>query len=187
MRTAALLVVSAALLVVASCEREEREFRPEGTQDVERLNVPVTTLEPGSAQPSPVPELGEDFEENAYHMAEGKRLFAWFNCVGCHANGGGGMGPALLDDAWIYGGELTQIVATIRDGRPNGMPSFAAKIPDQQIWQIAAYVRSMGRYVRKDAAPARKDGMHARPAENRLPFSEPNLGGVVPPSAQVPQ
>jgi cytochrome c oxidase cbb3-type subunit 3 len=44
---------------------------------------------------------------------------------------------------WIYGGRLTQIQQSIVEGRPNGMPAWGGKIPDQQIWQIAAYVRSM--------------------------------------------
>ena len=34
---------------------------------------------------------------------QGKRLFSWYNCIGCHANGGGGIGPPLMDDEWIYG------------------------------------------------------------------------------------
>jgi cytochrome c oxidase cbb3-type subunit 3 len=41
--------------------------------------------------PDETPEQKE-FEENAYMVSEGKRLFSAFNCVGCHAHGGGGMG-----------------------------------------------------------------------------------------------
>src|SRR3712207_8677085 len=48
---------------------------------------------------------------------------------------------------------LFRSVQTIREGRPNGMPSFRGRVPDNQIWELAAYVRSMGRYVSKDAAP----------------------------------
>ena len=62
-------------------------------------------------------------------------------------------GPALMDDHWIYGGRSRTSSQTIREGRPNGMPSFRGKIPDDQIWQIAAYVRSMSGNVPKDAAP----------------------------------
>ena len=87
--------------------------------------------------------MAQHFADNAYQMSEGKRLYSWFNCSGCHANGGGGMGPALIDDEWIYGASVESIHATIRDGRPNGMPSFGNKVPDDQIWQLAAYVRWM--------------------------------------------
>jgi cytochrome c oxidase cbb3-type subunit 3 len=97
-------------------------------------------------------------------MSEGKRLFTWFNCTGCHGHGGGNIGPALMDDEWIYGGEIDEIYLTIAQGRPNGMPAFAGRIPRQQIWQIAAYVRSMGGFGPKAARPSRDDHIQV-PAE----------------------
>jgi cytochrome c oxidase cbb3-type subunit 3 len=96
------------------------------------------------------------------------------------------MGPALMDDRWIYGGEINQIAATILQGRPNGMPSFRGRIPEEQVWQIAAYVRSMPRHIRKDVAPGRRDDMQAREAPNRTPRTEPS-GGNVPTSAERSQ
>ena len=75
--------------------------------------------------------------------SEGQRLFGWYNCAGCHANGGGGMGPPLMDDEWIYGSSPENIYTTIVQGRPNGMPSFAGKIPTPQVWMLVAYVRSL--------------------------------------------
>lgn len=76
-------------------------------------------------------------------VAAGARLFAQYNCNGCHSSGGGGMGPDLMDGSWIYGGRLTQIHQTLVEGRPNGMPAWGGKIPDQQLWQLATYVRSL--------------------------------------------
>lgn len=90
-------------------------------------------------------------------MSEGKRLFDSFNCTGCHAHGGGSIGPPLMDDLWIYGGEIDQIYLTIAQGRPNGMPAFAGKIPPEQIWELAAYVRTMGGHGPKSARPGRDD------------------------------
>jgi cytochrome c oxidase cbb3-type subunit III len=81
--------------------------------------------------------------DSAEAVNTGMRLFSQYNCSGCHSNGGGGMGPALMDDQWIYGARLEQIHQTLVEGRPNGMPAWGGKIPDQQLWQIAAYVRSM--------------------------------------------
>jgi cytochrome c oxidase cbb3-type subunit 3 len=83
-----------------------------------------------------------------------------------------------MDDRWIYGGSIENVVATIREGRPNGMPSFRGKVPDDQIWQLAAYVRSMSGNVPKDAAPARNDDMHPGPAENRASASPPIQSGA---------
>jgi cytochrome c oxidase cbb3-type subunit 3 len=76
-------------------------------------------------------------------VMEGKALYQSYNCSGCHSDGGGGMGPDLMDDEWIYGGRIEDIHATIVEGRPAGMPKWEGKIPDADIWKIATYVRSM--------------------------------------------
>jgi cytochrome c oxidase cbb3-type subunit 3 len=39
-----------------------------------------------------------------------------------------------------------------------GCQSFAGKIAPEQIWEIAAYVRSMGGQGPKSARPGRDDG-----------------------------
>ena len=83
------------------------------------------------------------YYDNAKAVIEGKRLFNQYNCSGCHSNGGGGMGPSLMDDEWIYGSRLEQIHQSLVEGRPNGMPSWGGKVPDQQLWELSAYVRSM--------------------------------------------
>jgi cytochrome c oxidase cbb3-type subunit III len=83
------------------------------------------------------------YYDNADAVNTGRRLFQQYNCSGCHSNGGGGMGPSLMDSQWIYGGRLEQIHQTLVEGRPNGMPAWGGKIPEQQLWQIAAYVRSL--------------------------------------------
>jgi cytochrome c oxidase cbb3-type subunit III len=85
----------------------------------------------------------EAYYDNVDAVNTGKRLFQQYNCSGCHSNGGGGMGPSLMDGEWIYGGRLEQIHQTLVEGRPNGMPSWGGKVPDRQLWQISAYVRSM--------------------------------------------
>lgn len=173
-------------LLLGGCEREERAFNrePENREPV----VALSPLSPGDGVPQAASSPdAEHYQQNAYQLSEGKRLFGWFNCTGCHANGGGGSGPALMDGKWIYGGNIENIVATIREGRPNGMPSFRGKIPDNQIWQIAAYVRSLSGNVAKDAAPGRNDDLNAHPAENRLPEIKPVSGGTTPPPAAMPQ
>jgi cytochrome c oxidase cbb3-type subunit III len=125
------------------------------------------------------------YEGNAYHIGEGQRLFKWYNCNGCHGNGGGSMGPALMDAQWRYGGSLGQIRATIEQGRPNGMPSFAGKIPSQQLWQLAAYVRAMSGNVPKDAPPSRREGMSGPPPLTRFPAQGERGGDKAP--VQAPQ
>lgn len=176
------------LLVLGACEREERAFRSDPIATETEEKIALVPLSPGSGPPvEHRTGKGKDYENNAYHVAQGKRLYTWFNCNGCHSNGGGGSGPPLMDDRWIYGWQIENIVQTIREGRPNGMPSFRGKVPDDQIWELAAYVRSMSGNLAKDVAPGRNDDMHPRPAENREPDSPPVAGGSVPPSAEMPQ
>jgi cytochrome c oxidase cbb3-type subunit 3 len=155
------------------CEREERAFRVDPPLAQELEHVALSPEGHGGAPPPVASMRGNRYETSAYQLSEGKRLYSWFNCKGCHANGGGGSGPALTDGRWKYGGDLLNIVTTIRDGRPNGMPAFGGKIPAEQIWQIAAYVRALSQNYPQPAAPGRSDTMQARPGENRTPATEP--------------
>ncbi len=187
MRGVASIVLFALLL--AACEREERSFRSEPPPAEEsQEKIALTTLSPGELPPArQVSGMGKDYENNAVHVSNGKTLFTQFNCYGCHGNGGGGSGPALMDDAWIYGSDIENIVATIREGRPNGMPSFRGKIADEQIWELAAFVRALGGLVAKDVATSRNDSMQAHESENRLPSpSGAAQTNPAPPAATQP-
>ena len=64
-----------------------------------------------------------------------------------------------MDDQWRYGGRMDQIVASIDQGRPNGMPSWRGKLTPTQMWQLAAYVRTLSGQERKDSVSARADTM----------------------------
>ena len=177
-----MLLVSA--LASSSCEREERGFRVK-TPDADRINSKqLSPLQPGVATQNP--PVQNEYEGNAYALAEGKRLFETMNCAGCHAHGGGGMGPALMDDRWIYGGDPEKIFATIVEGRPNGMPSFRGKLPDYQVWQLAAFVRSLSGNVPKDAAPSRDDNMQYKKPENSKE-KEKMKDSSLPRSAEMPE
>ena len=79
------------------------------------------------------------------------------------------MGPALMDNFWIYGSEPQNIFATIMQGRPNGMPSFRNLIPEYQAWEIAAYVRSLNGLLPSDVAPSRTDQMNMVPSPSSMP------------------
>ncbi|HJU10469.1 MAG TPA: cytochrome c [Candidatus Binataceae bacterium] len=106
-------------------------------------SVFVSQIFPGLGSPPPEVSIAKQYQGNPFFINEGHRYYLWYNCVGCHANGGGGMGPALMDNQWRYGGRLDQIFASIYQGRPNGMPSWGGKIPDGQIWELAAFVKAL--------------------------------------------
>jgi cytochrome c oxidase cbb3-type subunit 3 len=154
----------AAALALAGCRREQRELRhaPSASERSGGV-VRVSDLQPGPVTPEIF--VRNPSEEKAYDLSEGKRLYSAYNCNGCHANGGGGIGPPLMDAEWIYGSQPENIHDTILEGRPNGMPSFAGKLPDYQVWELAAYVRSMSGLAPKPASPARDDHMQAKVAE----------------------
>lgn len=77
-------------------------------------------------------------------LQDGRRLFNWYNCSGCHGgHGGGGMGPSLRDAVWIFGSHDQQIYDSIAQGRGEGMPAWGSKIPETQIWELVAYIKSM--------------------------------------------
>ena len=165
-----LCVTSISLLV--ACKREDRLLRhpPSGAYTLN--SVQVSGLNPG-AYPSQTPSPSNMYEESAYAVSEGQKLFNEYNCSGCHAHGGGGMGPPLMDDNWIYGSEPGNIFATIMQGRPNGMPSFRNRIPEYQAWEIAAYVRSLSGLLPADVAPNRMDEMDVKPPESTMPRQTP--------------
>jgi len=123
--------------------------------------APQSELHPGS---STAPATATDPNHgNAYAISEGQRLFGWYNCTGCHANGGGGIGPPLIKDHWIYGNEPANLFDTIVQGRPNGMPTWGKKIPEYQVWQIVTYIRSLNGLEPSSATPVRTDTIQQKP------------------------
>jgi cytochrome c oxidase cbb3-type subunit 3 len=81
-------------------------------------------------------------DQNAEQV--GRRLFNSFNCSGCHGDhAGGGMGPSLRDEVWIYGGTGADIYDSIAEGRANGMPAWGTLLPPGQIWELVSYVQSL--------------------------------------------
>src|SRR5215212_1841928 len=113
---------------LAGCERESRRFTTpaDNTTPAESgqrmsANQPGSPLTGGVKRPL---RNTSPYEENAYAVNQGKRLYRWYNCSGCHANGGGGIGPPLTDSEWRYGSDPASIYTTIMQGRPEGMPSF---------------------------------------------------------------
>jgi cytochrome c oxidase cbb3-type subunit 3 len=160
-------VLIAGLFSLAGCDREQRDVRPTVAAETGPKGVSVSDLYPGPyAAPTPDDPRAQEYEGNAFHISNGQREFAQFNCVGCHFNGGGGIGPALMDNKWRYGNKIEQIYASIAQGRPNGMPAFRDKIPEQEIWELAAYVRTLSGQANKLAAPSRQDAIRSIPPIN---------------------
>lgn len=166
-----LILALAVALAAAACRREERRFREVAPAATATSVATAVNLQPGPTYT--VTRTNGPYQYNAYAISEGKALYNQFNCSGCHSNGGGGMGPPLMDDKWIYGSDPASVFATIMEGRPNGMPAWRGRIPNYEVWRIVAYVRSMSGQASKDAASGRDDHMFGRESEQRLTEVKP--------------
>jgi len=146
------------LLFLFGCEREQRPTRAPAAASA--------VADPSYAASGKTP-VSNRYEENAYAVSQGKTWYRAYNCNGCHAQGGGDIGPPLMDAKWRYGSDPGAIYASIAHGRPNGMPAFGEHVPEDQIWQLVAYVRSMSGQLSGSVAPNRGDNLQAAPPENR--------------------
>jgi cytochrome c oxidase cbb3-type subunit III len=139
-RRAALWIGSFGLaLTVVACER------PPG--DVAANSAPPPVPTPVGPVPGPIqnpPRRPNPYGQNVAAMAEGRTLFVRMNCSGCHGGrAGGGMGPSLRDPDWIYGSTDAQVFDSIAEGRANGMPAWGTQLPEDQVWKLVAYIKSL--------------------------------------------
>ncbi len=77
------------------------------------------------------------------YIAAGKQLFAK-HCVACHGEGAkGGVGPDLTNSKYKYGKTRLDIIKSIAEGRPGGMPIFANQINSEQVEGLAEFILSL--------------------------------------------
>jgi cytochrome c oxidase cbb3-type subunit 3 len=158
----AMMLAALAALTLPGCYREHRPT----TASPAASSVDSPSSSPRSAARGPV-QAGNRYDENAYAVSQGRTWYRAYNCNGCHAQGGGDMGPALMDAGWRYGGDPASIYASIADGRPNGMPAFRTHVTEDQIWQLVAYVRSLSGQLEPSVASSRSDTLQAGKGEAR--------------------
>ena len=98
MKAVVLPMAVLAVLALPGCEREQRRFTtPAGNSTPDANAARLSTNQPALARADGVTEAQENrspYIRNAYAVSQGKRLYRWYNCNGCHASGGGSMGPA---------------------------------------------------------------------------------------------
>lgn len=190
------MVALTAALTLPACERETREFRSATAEEL-ALQLPSQTpyrvgIPPADSDRDARIALNDEeeqhYERNAHALSEGKWLFVRFNCHGCHGGGGGGdMGPPLTDAEWRYGHRPGQVLSSIIQGRPNGMPAFSSKVTRKQAWELAAYVRSMSGLGPDDSKSGREEHMKGAPPANSIDNGAPReIGPPVIPRIRVP-
>lgn len=79
-------------------------------------------------------------------VKRGEQLFLGMNCSGCHGQDAktGIFAPNLTDSYWRYGGSDADVFNSIYEGRARGMPAWGAALSTNQIWELVAYIRSLG-------------------------------------------
>jgi cytochrome c oxidase cbb3-type subunit III len=135
------IIVSAMLaLIIAGCDRRPDEVAPTGVTPP--VSEPIGPI-PGATESGLKPRTNP-YTQDPVALAEGRRIFVWYNCYGCHGgHAGGGMGPSLRDVTWIYGDSDANIFNSIAEGRAHGMPAWGTKLPEDQIWKLVAYIKSL--------------------------------------------
>jgi cytochrome c oxidase cbb3-type subunit 3 len=99
--------------------------------------------------------LADDPELYQFAVNGGAALFR-ANCSQCHGSGAAGVQasgyPNLLDDDWLWGGDVTNIHATIThgirnttdpDARYSEMPKFGELLNRDEIGQLVQHVRAI--------------------------------------------
>jgi len=81
---------------------------------------------------------------DASTLDAGKKIFVTA-CAACHAaDGGGTVGPNLVDEYWLHGGSISDVFKSIKYGWPEkGMKSWKDDYSPVQIAQLASYIKSI--------------------------------------------
>ena len=83
---------------------------------------------------------------SAEDLAEGKKQYNEKACFACHGMNleGNAVGPNLVDEYWIEGGSLEDIIHIIKVGAPaKGMTAFQDQFNDKQLMQLGSYIISL--------------------------------------------
>lgn len=162
MRTLTITALSVLLALAAGCNSAQQ-----APASVSAASPVPTTVGPVPGGVSEPVERTNPFANDPVALQDGRRLFDWYNCSGCHGgHGGGGMGPSLRDNVWLYGDRDGQIFDSIAEGRSQGMPAWGTKIPEDQIWQLVAYIKSMRTLQEPDPPNEPADEQSPNPDNN---------------------
>ncbi len=138
----------------------------------------------------PAPELASPLSAEAYKRASTAYID---NCAPCHQAKGTGQGvaiPPLVGNPAVIASEPYNVIMAVLGGLPAGgtygaMPSFAGRLSDQQVSDLANYVRtSWGNKASPNATPAMVAAWRATAnvpdygTQSASAFSCPKVGGA---------
>ena len=86
-------------------------------------------------------------EHDATLAAAGETVYL-DNCAACHMEDGSGDvyqgAPNLSDAIWLYGGDAAALTETVTNARFGVMPSWQARLSEDEIRAVALYVHQLG-------------------------------------------
>ena len=105
--------------------------------------------------------IAADADLNTYAVSAGGAVFRTW-CAQCHGSGAAGAKgyPNLLDDDWLWGGDIEAIHATVShgirnedddDARYSEMPAFGEILEAEEITQVVNYVQTLSGGTANDA------------------------------------
>lgn len=109
-------------------------------------------------------EVAANVDLNTYAVSAGAAVYRTW-CVQCHGSGAAGAKgyPNLLDNDWLWGGDIEAIHATIAhgirneeddDARYSEMPAFGDLLEEEEIDQVVNYVMTLSGGTAIDATAA---------------------------------
>jgi cytochrome c oxidase cbb3-type subunit 3 len=82
--------------------------------------------------------------KDAASLAAGKKLYE-YHCAFCHGRGDDGFAANLVNPYLPHASTDNALFNTIKNGIPGTDMAASLGIADKEIWQVAAFVRSLGR------------------------------------------
>lgn len=145
----------------------EGKLGPERWEQAEKLALEERLA--NQTGPLPEEELVNMLSVNDYIEA-GKAAWKKANCQQCHLeNLQGNIGPNMLDDYWIHGNSLSEMIDVVANGRNNNqMPPQKTILSQTEIRNVVLYVAKMNLLAetRSDgSAPGKEPQGELRPLD----------------------
>jgi len=125
--------------------------RAEVAAEIESVNKANAAIEAKLAA-ADLTTISADTELHTYAVNAGAAVFRT-NCSQCHGSGAAGAKgyPNLLDDDWLWGGDIEAVAYTVRHGVRNDtddahyseMPAFGEFLEEEEIVQVVNHVLSL--------------------------------------------
>ena len=137
-------------LCMAACQRDVGGGQPSAAEPVLPMPISAAAVPEGPYAGIAVSAV-ESTATNPYGndpaaVKRGEALFLAVNCSGCHGQDAktGIFAPNLTNNYWRYGSSDADVFNSIFYGRARGMPAWGAVLSKNQIWELVAYINSLG-------------------------------------------